>query len=139
MPEEEVDAFLNREDPAMLGVLATTNRRGDPRVVPLWFRWDGEVVYVWTTEERYWVRHIARDPRFAFSVQEGVPPFAGVMMQGRAEVTTGGDEWLGEEIRRITRRYIPEPEVDAYIGGWAQLRTIVTLRPERLKAWSRGY
>jgi hypothetical protein len=85
------------------------------------------------------VRHIRRDPRFAFSVQEGEPPFAGVIMHGQAEVLTSDGDDVSEEIRRISRRYIPEPEVESYVAGWPQLRTIVTLRPQRIKAWGTGY
>jgi hypothetical protein len=94
---------------------------------------------VWTTDARHWVRHIARDPRFAFSVQEGEPPYGGVIMHGTAEVRTGDGEDISEEIRRITRRYIAADEVEAYIAGWPDLRTIVTLRPDRVKAWGTGY
>jgi PPOX class probable F420-dependent enzyme len=139
MPSEELVAFLDRSDPPMLGVLGTTTRDGAPRVVPLWYRFDGRVVTVWTGEMRQWVRHIRRDPRFAFSVQEGEPPFAGVIMHGQAEVLTSEGQDVSEEIRRISRRYIPEPEVESYVAGWPQLRTIVTLRPQRIKAWGTGY
>ncbi|CAA9550733.1 MAG: hypothetical protein AVDCRST_MAG79-2679 [uncultured Thermoleophilia bacterium] len=139
MDDRDVQAFLDRQDPGLLGVLGTTTPDGAPRVVPLWFRYDGTAVHVWTTETRHWVRHIKRDPRFAFSVQEAAPPYAGVIMHGHAEVTTGDDDEISEEIRRITRRYIPAAEVEPYIASWPQLRTIVTLRPDRVKAWSRGY
>jgi PPOX class probable F420-dependent enzyme len=139
MPADQVFAFLDRSDPPMLGVLGTTARDGAPRVVPLWYRYDGEVVTVWSGEERVWVHHLRRDPRFAFSVQESAPPFGGVIMHGRADVVTSDGDEVSEEIRRITRRYIAEDQVESYVAGWPQLRTIVTLRPDRIKAWGTGY
>lgn len=139
MSDEEMRRFLDRELPAMLGVLGTLRRDGSPHVVPVWYRYDGEAVYVWTTEERAWVRHLLRDDRVSFTVPEPEPPYSAVVMHGRAEVTTSDDPAISDEIRRITRRYIEEPEVESYIGGWKHLRTIVTIRPERVTAWGRGY
>jgi PPOX class probable F420-dependent enzyme len=139
MRREEIQAFLDRELPAMLGVLGTLRRDGSPHVVPVWYRYDGEAVYVWTTDERAWVRNLLRDARVSFTVPEPEPPYSAVVMHGRAEVTTSDSPEITEEIRRITRRYIGEPEVESYIAGWKHLRTIVTIRPERMSAWGRGY
>lgn len=61
-------------------------------------------------------------------------------MQGRAEVTTGDMDSISSEIRRITRRYVTgESEVEAYIQRWDNLRTIVTIRPAKVRAWGVGY
>lgn len=139
MTPEEVTAFLDRVRPALLGVVATLRADGSPHAVPVWYRWDGEGVSIWTHEERAWVQNARRDPRVAFSVQEIDPPYAAVVVRGRAEVTTSDASEIDEEIRRITRRYIDEPEVESYIADWSHLRTIVTIRPGSTSAWSRGY
>ena len=139
MSAGEVRELLERTGPALLGVVGTLRRDGSPHVVPVWYRWDGEAVRIWTTEERGWVRNVLRDPRVAFSVQEPQPPFAAVVIHGRAEARTGSGADVDEEIRAITRRYIAEEEVEAYVAGWASLRTIVTIRPEHTTGWSRGY
>lgn len=139
MNPEEIDAFLARTGPAMLGVVGTLEEDGSPHVVPVWYRYDGERVHVWTDERRRWVRNVARDPRVAFSVQEPGPPYAAAVIHGRADVTTGGGEEISDEIRRITERYIEPEAVAAYIAGWAHLRTVVTIRPERISSWARGY
>jgi PPOX class probable F420-dependent enzyme len=89
MSPDELRAFLDREWPTPLGVVATIRGDGSPHVVPVWFRWNGEAVQIWSGEERLWVRNVRRDPRVAFSVQEEKPPFAAVIMRGRAEVATG--------------------------------------------------
>lgn len=139
MRQEDIQAFLDRTRPALLGVVGTLRKDGSPHVVPVWYRYDGEGVHVWTTEERGWVRNLLRDPRVGLSVQEPQPPFAAVVMRGRAEVRTSDDADIAEEIRRITRRYIDEGEVESYVARWEHLRTIVKIRPERTTAWSRGY
>lgn len=139
MSPEEITQFLSRVEPALLGVVGTLGRNGSPRLAPVWFRYDGERVHIWTDEQRRWVRNLLRDPRVAFSVQEPAPPYAAVVMQGRAEVTTGDAQAVSDEVRRITARYIEPQSVDAYIAGWAHLRTLVTIRPERVSSWHRGY
>ena len=138
MSTQEMEAFLGRTGPALVGVVGTLRRNGSPHVVPVWYRWDGESVHIWSDEERAWVRNVEHDPRVAFSVQEVVPPFAAVVMHGRAEFTTQDPE-VSQEIRRITRRYLPEAEVDGYIARWPHLHGIVTIRPETIHAWAVGY
>lgn len=123
----------------MLGVIATLGPDGYPHAVPVWYRYDGERVHLWTIDTRRWVKNIARDNRVSFSVQEDKPPFAAVIMRGRATILTRHGEEVSEEIRRITRRYIEEPNVEEYIKGWLHLRTIVSLRPEKVSAWGVGY
>lgn len=104
--------------------------------VPVWYRWDGRDVRVRTDEERLWVRNLRRDPRVAFSVQEARPPFGAVTMRGQAELRTADAD---DEIRRITRRYLAEDELDGYLAEWSHLRSIVCIRPATIRAWTRGY
>lgn len=135
MTPDELDAFLNRERPARLGVVATVRADGSPQVSPVWYRWDGGRVTVWAEEGRVWVENAKRDPRVAFSVQEEDWPFAAVVMRGRALVVTSEGAEVSDEIRRITRRYVPEERVETYVAEWAHLRTIVTIEPERVASW----
>ena len=138
MGQDEISAFLDQRDPALVGVVGTTRADGSPHTVPVWYRWDGTAVRVWTHEERLWVRNLRRDPRIAFSVQEAKPPYGAVTMRGRAEISTAGAD-AEEEIRRITRRYLAENELDEYVAAWSHLRTIVSIHPAAIRAWSRGY
>jgi PPOX class probable F420-dependent enzyme len=132
MTAAEVTEFLERP---LLGVVSTLMADGSPHQVPVWYRWDGERVHIWTHDERLWVRNVLRDPRVAFSVQEPGAPFAAVTMRGQAEV----DYDDPDEIRRITERYVDAADVEAYISGWPALRTFVRIRPTRLRGWARGY
>jgi PPOX class probable F420-dependent enzyme len=136
---EQVRAFLDRELPAMLGVVGTLRGDGSPHVVPVWYRWDGERVHIWTHEPRAWVQHLLRDNRAAFSVQEEAPPYSAVLMRGRVAVVTSDDPAIDAEIRAITRRYIAAAEVDEYLSRWTHLRTIVSMKPDKITFWGRGY
>src|SRR5262245_58167718 len=111
----ELQAFLDRTFPTLLGVVATLEADGYPHAIPVWYRYeragDDGRVHIWTIDSRRWVKNIARDPRVSFSVQEDKPPFAAVTMRGRATLHTSDGPDVSEEIRRITRRYVEAPQI----------------------------
>lgn len=138
MSEAEFEAFLGQTFPTPLGVISTLRRDGSPHVVPVWFRWGSGVVTLWTTDSRVWVRNLLRDPRVGFSVQIFEAPYPAVMMRGRAVAVTADDADTVEEARAIARRYLDPAEVEGYVAEWSDLRTIVTIHPERIVSWSVG-
>jgi PPOX class probable F420-dependent enzyme len=138
MSTAELETFLGQAFPTPLGVVGTLRRDGSPHLVPVWFRWDGTAIAIWTIEERLWVRNLMRDPRAAFSVQTFAEPYPAVVIRGRATVATADDSATMEEIRAITRRYVPAEGVERYIAAWPQLRTIVSIVPDHITSWSVG-
>jgi len=138
MSSAELETFLGQTFPTPLGVVGTLRRDGSPHLVPVWFRWDGAAVTIWTTQTRAWVRNVLRDPRTAFSVQTSEEPYPAVVMRGAATVATADDRATNEEIRAITRRYVPGEGVESYIADWPNLRTIVTIVPDHIVSWSAG-
>jgi nitroimidazol reductase NimA-like FMN-containing flavoprotein (pyridoxamine 5'-phosphate oxidase superfamily) len=133
---DETKAFLNRTRPALLGVIGTLGADGYPHLVPVWYRYDGELVHIWTLETRAWVKNLSRDDRAAVSVQENELTSTGALLKGRATIRTSAEAWVTEQIWAITRRYIPdEAEARVYIEKWRRLRTIVSLRPEKINGW----
>jgi PPOX class probable F420-dependent enzyme len=135
---EELDAFLGQTFPTPLGVVGTLRADGSPNVTPVWFRWDGTSVKIWTTDTRAWVRHLQRDPRAAFSVQTFDAPYPAVVIRGLATMTSGDEPEVRDEIRAITRRYVGPDEVESYVSDWPALRTIVTIEPEKVISWAEG-
>jgi hypothetical protein len=73
-----------------------------------------------------------------FTAQQAQPPYGAVIMRGRTAISAPGAD-VHSDIRRITRRYLPEREYDSYIAAWPELRTIVRVDPATIHAWSRGY
>ena len=134
----EIQVFLERTEPALLGIVGTMDKQGFPHLVPVWYDYDGTAIHIWTSPERQWVKNLGRNASVSFAVCEGEPPFAAVTIKGHATVVAGGEN-LSAQIRRIVRRYMPEAEVEAYMQTWAQLETIVTIIPKRVVGWGRGY
>jgi PPOX class probable F420-dependent enzyme len=136
---DKLSEFLDQADPALLGVVATLRADGGPHTVPVWYRYDGQRIHIWSHEPRAWVQNVLRDNRVAFTVPETRPPFGAVILRGRAQVRTGAAPEIVAEIHAITRRYIPAQEVESYVAAWPQLRTIVSITPEKVTSWDRGY
>jgi hypothetical protein len=133
---EELRAFLERGDPALVGAIGTLREDGFPHVVPVWYRWDGRAILIWTDDGRQWARNIMRDPRVGFTVSETRAPFGGVSMRGVASVSAGRDDWILAEMRRITERYLPGPEADAFLEAWSTgPQMIVRLEPSVINSW----
>jgi Pyridoxamine 5'-phosphate oxidase len=135
----EIGEFLNRS-PATTGFVAVSLPDGGPLVLPVWYRFDGSTVNIWTTTARRWPQAVLRTGRAAFAAGDAGEPFAAVVLRGRAEVTEGDDPAIYEEVRAITRRYIPPDEVDAYVAQWwPDLKAVVRIHPDAVRGWDRGY
>ena len=126
--------FLNRE-PGLLAVIGTNGREGHPLLVPVWYRWDGEAILVWSLESRAWIQNALRDPKVGVSVQEESAPQMAVIMRGAATVETSDGSPIDDEIRRISQRYVPEESIPGYLRDWPELRTIVRIVPQRIFVW----
>jgi hypothetical protein len=66
---------------------ATTRRDGRPHVVPVWFVVEGDDLVVIS-------RSVLRDPRVGLCIDDDRPPYAFVLIQGCAGVSTAGKGML---------------------------------------------
>ena len=132
MLDEQARQLLDR--PGLLGVVSTLRRDGSPQATPLWFRRAGDRIYIWTDEERRWVKNLAHAPRVAFSVHENASPWASVSIRGAAGLERLSPDETHEEIRRICARYISAEEIDAYVADWPQTRSIVAIHADAVFA-----
>jgi PPOX class probable F420-dependent enzyme len=134
---DELRAFLERREPALVGVVGTLREDGSPHLVPVWYRWDGESILIWTDDVRVWARNLRRDPRVAFSVQEIEAPFAAVALRGRATLTRADDDETLGQIRRIIERYVPGNELPGFLESWlVGPQILVRIEPEVVRSWS---
>ncbi|WP_406272158.1 PPOX class F420-dependent oxidoreductase [Actinacidiphila glaucinigra] len=105
MTEEEWRAFVSAG--TRTGKLATTRADGTPHVAPVWFLLDGDDIVFNTGKATVKGRNITRDGRVALCVDDDRPPFAYVVLQGRAEVSEEPGP-LREWATRIAARYMGE-------------------------------
>ena len=125
----------------VLARLATTNPKTmQPHVVPVWFAWDGEYVWISSFVSARTIRDLKSNPRGAVlieSKQYGGKPQA-VLWEGRVELVTQPRQLVSELASRIYIRYlgpdgIKETEPQSWLKDPENL--LIKLTPERIMSW----
>jgi PPOX class probable F420-dependent enzyme len=103
MSREEWHVFV--QEGTRTGKLAVTRADGSPHVKPIWFVLDGDDFLFNTAETSVTGRALRRDPRVSLVVDDEAPPFAYVLVEGKATIETGLEP-LRESATRIGGRYM---------------------------------
>lgn len=111
MSAEEPRAFLLAGTRA--AKIGVTRRDGTPYVLPVWFVLDGDAVVFTTGAETVRGRCLRRDGRASACVDEDIPPYAFVRINGRARLSEDAKQ-LRLWARRIADRYMGEELADRY-------------------------
>ncbi|PWE11796.1 PPOX class F420-dependent enzyme [Streptomyces sp. BSE7F] len=111
MTEEEWQAFVS--DGTRTGKLATVRADGRPHLAPIWFVLDGDDVVFNTGAATVKGRNLARDGRIALCVDDDRPPFAYVILEGRARLSEDLEE-LRHWAARIGARYMGEDRAEEF-------------------------
>lgn len=128
---EELDDFLS----GLWGAqLACIRPNGTPHLVPLWYEWDGEAMWLAASPGSSWRGFICVNPRVSVTLDEPWPPLRRLFLTGRAEVVDPTDipGGLAGLRRRLAVRYLGRgadrrPELSD-TEGWAGVR----IRPDRI-------
>lgn len=105
-----IEFLLAKPRPAKI---ATVRPDGRPHVAPIWFALDDEdfIFTTWHTSVK--ARNLAVNPWVSICVDDELPPFAFVKLDGTATFSTNPDAlrlWAG----RIAARYMGEEQAEAY-------------------------
>jgi PPOX class probable F420-dependent enzyme len=111
MAPAEWRAFL--EGGTRTAKAALTRADGSPHVAPVWFVLDGEDLVFMTGRDTVKGRSLRRDGRISLCVDEEAPPFAFVLVRGRARLSEDVAEMLPLSIR-IAARYMGPDLAEAY-------------------------
>lgn len=135
LTREQVAEFLA---PGRVCRLACLDERGWPYVVPCWYEWDGEALWIIPRERSAWARFIQRDPRVAFTIDEETAPYRKFLGQGQAEVVETpnvGGKWV-PIAERMSRRYLGEHGPDYLVPTLDKPRWLLRIVPTRVQTWS---
>lgn len=135
MSREAMDRFLARP---LLARLATSES-DRPRVLPMWFWWDGTDVWMETSPTFANARILRRNPRAALTVDESLSGLAmrAVVMRGRVEIIDAPLDDVMATVRRIYAKYL-SPDEQASEAGRAMLlggHILLRFAPERTISW----
>jgi PPOX class probable F420-dependent enzyme len=117
MSKEEIQTFLMSG--TLTGKILTVRKDGRPHVVPIWFILENDdynIKVVFTTgQDSLKAKHMLRDPRVSFCVDDQTPPFSFISIEGIAEINKEPD--LSELLKwatKIAGRYMGQDIAEAY-------------------------
>jgi len=93
--------------------LATVRKDGRPHVVPIWFTLDGDTLIFTTGEHAVKAANIRRDSRICLCVDDEAPPYAYIMVEGTATLSSDLNALL-HWATRIAERYMGEDLAETY-------------------------
>jgi len=111
MTDDQWRAFVSQG--TRTGKLSTVRADGSPHVAPIWFLLDGDDLVFNTGKDTVKGRNLARDGRMALCVDDNQPPFAFVVLQGRADLIEELDQ-VQHWAARIGARYMGEDRAEEF-------------------------
>ncbi len=125
----------------VLARLATTNPKTlQPHVVPVWFMWDGQFVWVSSFTSTRKIRELQHNPQGAVLIEskqeEG--KLTAVLLEGPVELVTDPRPLVSEIASRIYLRYlgsegVKEAEPQSWLNDPENL--LIKLTPKRIISW----
>ena len=144
MQVRDVDVAAARRMFAALPTVsvATLGAQGEPHVVPLWFVWPEDAVYVSTSRESRTWRNVSGDPRVAMTIDLGRAwvEIAGLEIRGRAELLPAEHPEMRGAISAWHEKYRPLLAGDGFARFAEEVRSLAFLRvlPETISAWDHA-
>ena len=122
--------------------VATTSADGSPHVVPLWFVWQEDAIFVSTRQDgRTWA-NVARDPRVAITIDLGRAwvEVAGVEILGSAERLSAESAAMRKPISAWHEKYRPLLAGEGFARFAEEVRRLGFLRvmPDAVRAWDHA-
>jgi PPOX class probable F420-dependent enzyme len=122
--------------------LGTVGPDGGPHVVPLWFVWDDDAIYVSCRRGSVVERNVRRRPEVAVEMDRGRAwsELAGVLVRGRAEVLPDEHPVLKRVMSSWFEKYRGELTGAEFgsMAGDVREPLILRVSPEHLAGWAHG-
>ncbi len=120
--------FLTKGRPKLLR-LAVLGRDGKPHVSSVWYLWKDGYFYVSTSRDRLKARVVKDNPNVALIVDTDIIPYKGVIVEGKAELTTKN---FSDVTLSITKRYVSKEYVKAEFEDLMRYpRVLIKVKPKK--------
>ena len=102
-----------------LARLAYTWRDGTPRVIPIWFHWDGETIVLGSPPNAPKVDVLPTNSKVALTIDRDKWPYHALLIRGTADVETVED--VTPEYAASAERYFGEEQGREWVEGVRQM------------------
>lgn len=141
LPDEQikiVDELLNQ---ALIARMATADNNGQPHVVPVWFGWDGESMWISSYSNTRKVQELEKNSKISISVDVtgGKGETRAVILEGKVELVKDPREFLRKQFYWIYKRYLGEEGVMASSPQeWIEdpHNLLIKLTPYKVYTWN---
>lgn len=110
--------LLHSKIPARFAYIATD---GTPRVVPIWFHWNGREIVMATPPKAPKLKALAKNPRVSLTIDDNTFPHKVLLIRGSARLEPV--EGIVPEYEAAAARYFDAELAKGWLG---QLRTLVS-------------
>lgn len=140
--QDEKAKFINHflEQP-LIARMATADKNGQPHVVPVWYGWDGECLWISSFSNTRKITELEKNPRISVCID--VTGEAGgtkaVIFEGEVELVKKPAELLRRQFHWIYQRYLGEKGVlEKEPQEWIQdpHNLLIKLIPARVFTWN---
>ena len=120
--------LLASKIPARMAYISTD---GTPRVIPIWFHWNGSEFVMGTPPKAPKLKALAKNPKVALTIDDNTFPHKVLMVRGTAR--TEPVQGVVPEYAKCADRYFGPEQGKAWVGQVATLlpsMVRVTIKPE---------
>jgi hypothetical protein len=110
--------MLHSKIPARFAYVATD---GTPRVVPIWFHWNGKDIVMASPPKAPKLKALAKNPKVSLTIDDNVFPHKVLLIRGSARLETL--EGIAPEYEACASRYF---DAETAAGWLKQLRSLVS-------------
>ena len=110
--------LLHSKIPARLAYIATD---GTPRVIPIWFHWNGREIVMASPPKAPKLKALAENPRVSLTIDDNTFPHKVLLIRGSARLEPV--EGIVPEYEAAAARYF---DADLAKGWLGQLRTLIS-------------
>ena len=121
--------------------MATANKIGQPHVVPVWYAWDGNTLWISAYADTRKVKDLQENPLISVAIDEVslVGKTQAVILEGKAVLLYEPAELLKRQFTWIYSRYVGadhvlEPTYQDWIND--PQNTLIKLTPNKIYVWS---
>ena len=121
--------------------MATANKDGQPHVVPVWYAWDGNTLWISAYTDTRKVKDLQENPLISVAIDEVSleGKTQAVILEGKAVLLYEPAELLKRQFTWIYSRYVGadhvlEPTYQDWIND--PLNALIKLTPTRIYTWS---
>ena len=134
----KIEALLS--EPLLARIATASTHDLQPHVVPVWFLWDGESVWISSYSSTRKIRELQCNPKCSIVVDTShrVGGLSAVLFEGQAELVTEPREFVREMVTRVYTKYLsPEGVLAAEPQEWiySPENLLIKLTPEKTVAW----